>query len=298
MRANALGLCLLLTLGTGVCAAQETPAASPQPAQPALKTNQPDRNQTYCSGFITDQKVADDVRLISGEESRVRITFSERNYVYINRGLNQGVREGDRFTVVRPEKDAEEVVWFKWQSKLLKAMGTTYSDLGEIRVVKVQPAVSVAEITFSCNYMQRGDIVRPYAERPATEFKPEAPFDHFAPLSGKPVAMVVEAKDFAQLVGRNDTVYVNLGTSQGVRPGDYFRIFRYQGTRAETVASEKDFQYMVFGFGSTPQRYQWNDLPREILGEGIVLNASHNSSTVLITVSSADIYTGDYVELE
>src|SRR5690348_9216845 len=95
MRANALGLCLLLTLGTGICAAQEAPAASPQPAP---KTNQPDRNQTYCSGFVTDQKVADDVRLISGEESRVRITFSERNYVYINRGLNQGVREGDRFT--------------------------------------------------------------------------------------------------------------------------------------------------------------------------------------------------------
>ena len=295
MRANALGLCLLLTLGTGLCKAQEAPPAS---TQPAPKTNQPDHTQVYCSGFVTDQKVAEDVRLISGEEARVKITFAQGNYVYVNRGMNQGVREGDRFMVVRPEKDAEQVSWFKWQTKLLKAMGTTYEDLGEIRVVKVQPTVSVAQVTFSCDFMQRGDIVRPFVERPVAEFKPSAPFDHFAPISGKPVAMVVAAKDFAQLVGGNDTIYVNLGTSQGVKPGDYFRIFRYQGTRAETVATEKNYQYMVYGFGSTPQRYQWNDLPREILGEGIVLNASHNSSTVLITFSSADIYTGDYVELE
>ena len=295
MRANTLGLCLLLILGAGVCSAQEAPPAS---TQPVPKANQPDHTQVYCSGFVTDQKVADDVRLISGEDSRVKIAFAERNYVYVNRGMNEGVREGDRFMVVRPEKDAEEVTWFKWQAKLLKVMGTTYADLGEIRIVKVQPKVSIAEITFSCDYMQRGDIVRPFAERPVGQFKPAGPFDHFAPVSGKPVAMVVAAKDFAQLAGSNDTIYVNLGTSQGVKPGDYFRIFRYQGTRAETVATEKDYQYMVYGFGSTPQRYQWNDLPREILGEGIVLNASHNSSTVLITFSSADIYTGDYVELE
>lgn len=295
MRANALGLCLLLTLGAAVCTAQEpAPAASDS----APKANQPDHTQVYCSGFVTDQKVPDDVRLISGEGSNVKLTFTQGNYVYINRGQNQGVREGDRFMVVRPETDAEAVTWFKWQSKLLKAMGTTYADLGEVKVVKVHPTVSIAEVTFSCNYMQRGDIVRPYAERPVAEFKPAAPFDHFAPISGKPVAMVVEAKDFAQLVGANDTIYVNLGTSQGVKTGDYFRIFRYQGTRAETVASEKDFQYKVYGFGSAPQRYQWNDLPREILGEGIVLNASHNASTVLITYSSADVYTGDYVELE
>lgn len=295
MRANTLGLCLLLILGAGVCNAQEAPPAA---TQPVPKANQPDHTQVYCSGFVTDQKVADDVRLISGEESRVKIAFSERNYVYVNRGMNEGVREGDRFMVVRPEKDAEQVTWFKWQTKLLKVMGTTYADLGEIRIVKVQPKVSIAEITFSCDYMQRGDIVRPFVERPVGQLKPAGPFDHFAPVSGKPVAMVVAAKDFAQLAGSNDTIYVNLGTSQGVKPGDYFRIFRYQGTRAETVATEKDYQYMVYGFGSTPQRYQWNDLPREILGEGIVLNASHNSSTVLITFSSADIYTGDYVELE
>jgi len=39
------------------------------------------------------------------------------------RGLDKGVRVGDRFSVVRPDKDPTDVPWFKWQSKLFKAMG-------------------------------------------------------------------------------------------------------------------------------------------------------------------------------
>jgi hypothetical protein len=55
---------------------------------------------------------------------------------------------------------------------------------------------------------------------------------------------------------------------------------------------------MIYGFGSAPQRYAWNDLPREVLGEGIVLNVSRNSSTVMITYGRIEIYAGDYVEIE
>ena len=48
----------------------------------------------------------------------------------------------------------------------------------------------------SCNYVQRGDIVLPFTERPAPPLKSEANFDRFAPPSGKPVAMVITGKKF------------------------------------------------------------------------------------------------------
>ena len=67
---------------------------------------------------------------------------------------------------------------------------------------------------------------------------------------------------------------------------------------SETVPQTKDYQFMVYGFGSAPQRYNWNDLPREILGEGIVFMVSPNSSTVMITFASSEIYAGDYIEIE
>jgi hypothetical protein len=290
MLAKSAKLCLTLLLGAGVCAAQRSEAVQ--------KANQPDASRINCAGFFLDQKVGGDTYLISGEESSFKLTWTTGEYVHVNRGMNQGVKEGDLYTVTRMESDPNKVEWFKWQPKLLKAMGSRYLDLGQVKIVKVQPKVSVAQVTFACGAMQRGDILLPYQPRPVGPFKDATKFDIFAAVSGKPVAMVVVGKDWAQEVGQGDTVYVNLGTVQGVKVGDYFRIFRYQGSRAETAPVEKDYQYKLFGYGSAPQRYEWNDLPREIVGEGIVLSAAKNSSSVLITFARKEVYAGDYVEIE
>jgi len=190
------------------------------------------------------------------------------------------------------------VQWFKWQNKLAKAMGTFYKDAGQLQVVNVQPNVSTAQVTFTCEFLQRGDLIRPLQERPAPPFKTETNFDRFAPVSGKSVGMLVFGKDFSQTYGKFSTVYVNLGTNQGVAVGDYMRIFRYQGSHAETAKYYEDYQYSMYGYGSTPVHYQWNDLPREILGEGVVLNVGPNSSTILVTLSRVDMFAGDYVEVE
>lgn len=284
-------LSLVTMLGAAAGYAQEIRTAPKDPTAP-------DYNIVNCSGFVSDQKFPQEFHLISGEQSNYKLTFTSGDYVYINRGQDKGVRVGDRFFVIRPDDYAGDVPWFKWQEKLMKAMGTQYMDAGQVRVVSVQPKVSIAQVIFSCDYMQRGDIVLPYQERPVPAFKETAALDHFAPVSGKPVAMLVTGKDHQDAFGKNSAVYVNLGTNQGVKVGDYFRIFRYQGSTAETVPQTKDYQYTMYGFGSAPQRYSWNDLPREILGEGMVFNVSHNSSTMMITVSSSEIYAGDYIEIE
>src|ERR1700730_1833333 len=269
MRAELAGLSFLLFLAATICSRQDAAAL-------ASSTNSPDYTAVNCSGFISD-KVPDDIRLISGEQSNPKITFSRGDYVYISRGRDKGVQVGDRFSVVRPDKDPLDVQWFKWQHKLIKAMGQPYVDAGQLRVVNVQPNVSIAEVGMSCGYMHR---------------------DHFAPVTGKRVAMIVAALDNTQLYGKNSTVYVNLGSNQSVRVGDYFRIFRYEGTLADTAPQTKNYQYELYGFGSAHAKYSWRDLPREVIGEGIVINEGPNASTVFITYSSLPIYAGDYIELE
>jgi hypothetical protein len=286
MRAKLAALCTFVFAAAGICSAQ-TAAAT----QTSFST-------VYCSGFVSDQKVPDATRVVSAEGSNIKIVFARGDYVIINRGQDKGVRVGDRYSVVRAESDPLEVNWFKWQAKLLKAMGTHYVDAGQLRVVNVQAKTAIAEVSLSCSYMQRGDIALPFQERPEPPFKDASTFDHFAPVSGKPVAMIVQSKDYQQSAGQGSTVYVNLGMEKGVKVGDYFRIFRYQGTLAELAPQTKGFQDRLYGFGSSPGRYNWNDLPREVLGEGIVINVGRNSSTVFITFSSADIYTGDYIEIE
>jgi hypothetical protein len=298
MRLLATGICFgALLAATGACA-QSTPQNPVSSTQRAAEAVSPDYSAVYCSSFVSDERVPDDSYLISGEESNSKIVFARGDVVFINRGSNQGIRVGDRFSVMRPETDQVKVQWFKWQDKLLKAMGTIYRDKGQLRVIGVGPNVSTAEVSFSCNYMERGDIIRPFQDRPSPPYKDAAKFDHFAPVSGKSVGMLVAGQDFTQEFGKNSIVYVNLGSNQGVTVGNYLRVFRYEGGHAETTQYLDNYQYKVLGFGSTPAKYEWNDLPREVLGEGIVVNVSRNSATIFVTYGRIEMFAGDYVEIE
>ena len=260
--------------------------------------NTPAQADLYCSGKVTDTPVPNDSYVISGENSWYKSTFSSGDYVFINQGAEHGVKVGDEFEVVRPVKDSmRATVWFKYQTMLSRAMGTTYADIGRLRVVHVDGKTSTAEMDQSCDTMQRGDLVHPFAARPAPQFH-DVKLDPFAVPSGKKTAMVVTAKDYMVLTGPGRIVYVNLGSAQGVRVGDYFRVFRYQGTHIETIYQVRNTAYKMYGFGSTPVAYEWDNLPRQILGEGIVLRSGPNSSTVMLTTVREEIFAGDYVEVE
>ena len=54
----------------------------------------------------------------------------------------------------------------------------------------------------------------------------------------------------------------------------------------------------MYGYGATPVPYSWSDLPRDVLGEGIVVRVGPNAATILITSSQREIYVDDFVELE
>lgn len=285
---RSLAIGLRLGLGIAMCMGVARAQQAPQTLTEV---------DLYCSGLVTDQAVSRDTYLISGEDSNYKITFIPGDFVYINRGADQGVKIGDAFEVIRPVHDAQKSQWFKSQPQLNQAMGTTYADIGRLRIINVQPKTSIAEIRMSCDLMQRGDIVRPSETRTSPAFH-NVKFDPFAPASGKKTAMIVTTKDFGAVSGAGRIVYVNLGSAQGVQTGNYFRAFRYQGTHIETVYQVRGTAYKMYGFGSTPVAYQWDNLPRQVLGEGIVLRTGPNSSTVLLTDSREEIYVGDYVELE
>jgi len=266
-------------------------------AQQAART--PNDDEVYCSGIVTSDPVPTDTYVITGSESNFRVVFTEGKYVFVNKGSSQGVKVGDEFQIVRAEpSDYLQYQWFQSQDRLLRAMGTTYEDLAHIRVVNVQPNVSTAQIVSSCSYVQRGDIALPFMSRPTPPIKPEESFDRFAPPSGKAKAMIVTTRYYGQVAASGKIVYVNLGSAQGVKVGDYFRVFRYQGESEGNSYQTPKVAYQIYGFGSSPRPYTGSELPRDVLGEGLVLRVSKNAATVLITFSAAQIYPGDYVELE
>ena len=291
MRGKIVLAGLILALSGGAASAQNR-AAAPYP------------NDVYCSGVVTTEAVPRDSYIITGEESNLDVVFSDHDYVFINKGSSKGVKVGDEFSVIRPVEDPTKYDWTKWQSSILHKMGTVWEDEGRLKVTDARPDVSIAQIVRGCGYMQRADIVLPFVERPEPPLKP-AQFDRFAPLNGKALAMVITSQKFQPQVGRNDIIYVNLGSSQGVKVGDYFRIFRYTGTQNETAYQTRRFAFDVdgdlgptYGYGTVSKKYNWSNMPREVLGEGVVLRTAPNAATVLITFSEREIYAGDYVEME
>src|SRR5258707_5074023 len=110
MRANVAGLCLSLVFSAAACLAQEAPAPRTQFYQP---TDHPWFTSVYCSGFYTNQKVSDDLRLVTGEQSASKITFATPDIVHLSKGANQGIKPADRFLVVRQEEDPNQVMWFQ-----------------------------------------------------------------------------------------------------------------------------------------------------------------------------------------
>jgi hypothetical protein len=262
-------------------------------------------NNVYCSGVVTNEAVPRDMYLITGEESNAKIAFTDHDYVYISKGSSQGVKAGDMFSVVRPVDDPTKTEWTKSQSMILHKMGTVWEDEGRVVVVEARPDVSIGQIDRVCGYMQRGDILLPFVQRPEPTLKPVAQLDKFTPVTGKPTAMIITSQKFQSQAGKNDIVYVNLGNAQGVKVGDYFRIFRYTGTQHETAYQTPRFAFDVYGdwgptlgYGAVSKKWDSTNTPREVIGEGVVLRTGSNSATVLITFSALEIYAGDYVELE
>jgi len=282
-----------LVLGLSGVASAQTPPRSPYP------------NDVYCAGTVTSESVPRDRYVISGEQSEYRATFDENDFVYVNKGSNQGAKVGDVFLVIRPVTQFLHEDWSKWQSHLLGEMGTVWEDIARVQVVNVRADVSIARVAHACDFVQRGDIVLPFAERPEPPLKPETNFDPFTLPTGKSLAMIVSGKEFRQQFGRNDIVYVNLGSKQGVHVGDYFRIFRYTDGQHETAFQTRRYPFDVegpwgptVGLGSSPSKWDWKNTPRQNIGEGVVLRTGPNSSTVLITFSLREIFSGYYVELE
>ncbi len=286
MRGKWAVLALAVTLVAGIAVGQ------------VPKRTTVDMSTMYCSGVVTTAAVPSENYIISGEQSDPYYVFRINDLVYINRGAGQGAKVGDEYLVVRPVDDKLHQKWFHGQPELMRAMGQNWMDAGRIRVVHVDAKVSTAQVVFACAYMQRGDIILPYAERPAPSLKPNSNIvDPFTPVAGK-TGTLVSTRDFGQLVGNNSIVYVNLGSSQGVHVGSYLRVFRHQGERREVIFQTPGMQDHVYGYGSSPVRYTWEGLPREILGEGIVVRVSGNTATLLITASRREMYVGDYAEIE
>lgn len=265
------------------------------------------RKDVYCSGFMSSTSLPTNLHIVRGEDAVGRLLYSESDYIYLNQGRNAGLAVGQRYFVVRQAYEPNPTEAFKLQHEMYRRTwsghwaGHVYQDIGQVEVKVVHETIATALVTAACDGLTPGDVLIPFKERPVPVYKPSDTFDRFAPPSGNPEGTIILGKDFAHIAGQGNVIYTNLGTDQGVKIGDYLRLFRFgRGTKYEGY--KRIEQGLIRRYRGVPRGYEIprkrSDLPREVLGEALVVHVDPKSSTAVITYSLREAHPGDFAELE
>jgi len=311
------GLLLVLSLVVAARAQQPAPTAQSTP-EGSLPTNMnfpteqirtPTKSDLYCAGFINNQLLPNANFVGGGLETPFSTQFGSGEVVYLT---GKGYELGKRYTLARELRDPNRYEMFPGQFAMLKAMGQPYAELGIAQIVDVRNKMAIARIDFSCAPVVPGDLVIPFVEKPQISFRPPMRFDRFVPPSGKQSGRIVLARDFDSELGTGHKVYMNLGSNQGIKAGDYFRAFRTYETDLHTPIDSLSFKASTAEDTQTKppsvEQHTFNrtngpeihvaDFPRRAVGEIVVLSTTPTTSTGMILFALEDVHIGDGVELD
>ena len=309
---------LVLMLATAVWAQTGSEAASssaPQGTAPTTASFPGERIQTptysdlYCAGFISKQSLPDANFVAGGLETPSTTKFTRGDLVYLQ---GSGYTAGNEYEVIRALRDVNEYEMFPGQRKLLKETGQPYEEVGRVKVVDTRSRTAVAQIEYSCDGINPGDTTIPFVEKPPVAFHNPIRFDRFLPSSSKVSGRIVMAKDFDSQLGTGQKVYMNVGSNQGVKIGDFFRAVRSYDADLHDPVDSLSFKAAIaedtqkktpsvdpnmLTKGNGPVIHV-RDLPRRAVGEIVVIGVTNTTATGMIVFSMEDVHAGDGVELD
>ena len=276
---------------------------------PIERVQTPTNADLYCAGFISKQLLPNAKFVAGGLETPNTTKFVNNDMIYL---AGSGYETGQEYTILRELRDPNQYELFPGQHAILRATGQPYAELGRIRVVDTRSKMAIAHVEFSCEPVNPGDIAVPFAEKPAVSFHLPLRFDRFAPPNGKLSGRIVMAKDFDSELGTGMKVYMNVGTSQGVKVGDYFRAVR--SYLADLKAPVDSLSFKASTAEDTQKRppsvepslltrtkgpaIHVADFPRRAVGEIVVISTTPTTATGMIVFALEDVHAGDGVEMD
>ena len=311
------GLLLILSLSIAASAQQASPTdqAAPDGTQatnvnfPIERIETPTRSDLYCAGFVNKERLPNANFVAGGLDTPTTTQYADGEIIYL---AGKNYELGKQYTIVRELRDPNRYETFAGEFAMLKAMGQPYAELATVRVVDTRSKMAIAHIEFSCQPLLPGDIAIPFVEKPSISFHPPLHFDRFAPANGKLSGRIVAAREFDSELGSGMKVYMNLGSNQGVKPGDYFRAVRaYEAdlhnavdslsfkasTAEDTQAKPPSIDQKMLTKTNGPDIHV-ADFPRRAVGEIVVLTTTPTTSTGMIVFAMEDMHLGDGVELD
>jgi hypothetical protein len=325
------GTNLLLALAFTVCFASNVSPQTPQPTPKVeLPPQAPERGigktNLECAGYFRLPPLKGLPQIVGGEEEQEKRIYATAQFVYIDAGSQQGVKEGQEFHIIRPRGFVEKVYRQKKGN-----LGVFVQEIGELRVVRVKERVSVAQITFSCDPILLGDLLTGLPDRASPVAKTEVIIDRFSDPNGKPTGRVMMARDGREMVSVGDLIYIDIGAEDQAVLGDQVTIYSKVGTgnlfdiKNEELARRSDEGFASEQFrGGTfsmqaqrskdvrdePGQYRHSPIktseikdkrptmPRKVVAEAMIINVQVRTATAIIVRAAQEVHTGDFVEIK
>jgi hypothetical protein len=181
-----------------------------------------------------------------------------------------------------------------------------------VKVIDTRSKAAIAQIEYACDGVNPGDTAIPFAEKQALPFHGPVRFDRYLSPSNKVSGRIVMGKDFDSQMGTGHKLYINVGSNQGVKIGDYFRATRTYDTDLKDpvdslsfrAALAEDTQKKMPSFD--PHLFEKEngpvihvrDLPRRAVGEIVIIGVTDTTATGMIVFAMEDVHAGDDVELD
>ncbi|UFS68571.1 LysM peptidoglycan-binding domain-containing protein [Geomonas sp. RF6] len=252
--------------GTMPPASAETPA----PAEPGGSKEAAEEapqaqgfTVTGAEGFLLEDEIHPSGYIVSTNQNRVMVGSDD--IVYTDIGRRNGANVGDRYAIYRKMAAVSHPV-----TNVI--LGYRVLALGELQLSEVEEKVSKGLVTKSFQEIGAGAFLLPWREKRVS-----------VPLKGADrdlTGYIAETQTGNRALASGDIVYLDLGSSHGVKPGNLLYVVR------DVVPD---------------QRYALNKiekLPAEVVGAVVVLETGVNTSTAAIVKSVDTVYRGDRVELK
>jgi hypothetical protein len=276
---------------------------------PSERVTTPTYADLYCAGFISKHILPDANYVTGGVETPSTTKFTRGDIVYM-RGSNYTL--GAEYEIVRQLRDVNEYEMFPGQAKLLKQTGQPYQEVGRVRVVDTRTKEAIAKIEYTCDPVNPGDTAIPFAEKQSLSFHAPTQFDRFLPPSNKVSGRIIMGKDFDSELGTGNKVYLNVGSNQGVKIGDYFRAVRSYAADLKDPVDSLSFKAAIaedtqkktpsvdphmFTKSNGPVIHV-AEMPRRAVGEIVIIGVTDTTATGMIVFAPEVVHAGDGVELD
>ena len=315
MKKTGLLVLLLATAAWAQNGVENAPLEAPQGTAPSTNSFPGQRIQTptysdlYCAGFISKHILPDANFVAGGLQTPTTTKFVRGDMVYLQ---GTGYVLGAEYEIVRELRDINEYEMFPGQARVLKQTGQPYEEVGHVKVIDTRSHDAIAQIDYSCDGINPGDTAIPFAEKQLVNFHSPVRFDRYLPSGNKASGRIVMGKDFDSELGTGNKVYINLGSNQGVKIGDYYRAVRsYEADLHDPVDSlsfkaavSEDTQKRMpsidanFLTKTNGPTIHVRNLPRRAVGEIVIIGVTDTTATGMIVFALEDVHAGDGVELD